>query len=190
MLWRRIRSKSVKQYCKISTQTDTFWPQLYIVRNKLCYIGKYSRVEGGGEGRGRNIIVCDLRLRSGSGCELRSDGLLLDSCGNFGATYRSDLQQSVCPEILITNYHHTTPHIITQKMFSSLIHTICLFFPISGHIKLFSFPNTHSSTLAIFTLNNNSNSHSQYLPSVNQCSTVMLYTAVSVTVLCILLSAL
>ena len=134
--------------------------------------------------------MCDLRFPSGGGCELRSAGLLLDSCGNFGATNRSDLQQSACPEILITNYHHTTPHIITQKMFRSQIHTICLFSPISAHIKLFSFPNAHSSTLAIFTVNNNSNSHSQYLPSVNQCSTVMLYTTVSVTVLCILLSAL
>ena len=114
----------------------------------------------------------------------------VDGCGNFGATNRSDLQQSACPEILITNYHHTTPHIITQKMFRSQIHTICLFSPISAHIKLFSFPNTHSSTLAIFTVNNNSNSHSQFLPSVNQCSTVMLCTAVSVTVWCILLSAL
>jgi hypothetical protein len=105
MLRTRLRSKCEKHLCKISTQTDTFWPQLYILPT-IYLISVNTVISNGAVG---NIIVCDFRLQSGSICGLL--GYCAGSVGNsyrrFGTTYRSHLQGVNCPKISVRSYHYS-----------------------------------------------------------------------------------
>jgi hypothetical protein len=77
--------KCVKHLCKISTQTDTFWPQRYIL--PIIYLVSVNTVIS--NGAVRNITVCDIMLPPRSSCSLL--GYCAGSVGNFLQTFRDNL---------------------------------------------------------------------------------------------------